>query len=130
MTVFAGFTALVGALASGGDVRQRLLSVFLRPLGAAGMLRGLVLRDRLATTTILAVMALLTANVIADLGAAQRVAADRSGGRGFEAASRALEEGLQGDRRSVARGVNAIWKRQQQARERQRGPERDYGPSR
>ena len=31
--------------------------------------------------------------------------------------------------RSVARGVNVIWKRQQQ-RERQRGPERDYGPSR
>ncbi len=27
-------------------------------------------------------------------------------------------------------GVNAIWKRQQQARERQRGPERDFGPSR
>ena len=25
---------------------------------------------------------------------------------------------------------NAIWKRQQQQRERQRGPERDYGPSR
>ena len=32
--------------------------------------------------------------------------------------------------RSVARGVNVIWKRQQQQRERQRGPERDYGPSR
>ena len=29
---------------------------------------------------------------------------------GFEAASRGLEEGLQGDRRSIARGVNAIWK--------------------
>ena len=56
--------------------------------------------------------------------------ADRSAGGGFEAASQALEEGLQGDRRSVARGVNAIWKRQQQARERQRGPERDFGPSR
>ena len=27
-------------------------------------------------------------------------------------------------------GVNAIWKKQQQARERQRGPERDFGPSR
>ena len=40
--VFAGFTALVGAFASGGDVRQRLLSVFLRPLGAAGMLRARV----------------------------------------------------------------------------------------
>ena len=32
--------------------------------------------------------------------------------------------------RSVTRGVNAIWKQQQQARERQRGPERDFGPSR
>ena len=55
---------------------------------------------------------------------------DRSAGRGFEAASQALEEGLQGDRRSIARGVNAIWKQQQQSRERQRGPERDFGPSR
>ena len=41
-----------------------------------------------------------------------------------------LRRELQGDRRSIARGVNAIWKQQQQARERQRGPERDYGPSR
>ncbi len=41
-----------------------------------------------------------------------------------------LASGLQGDRRSIARGVNAIWKQQQQARERQRGPERDFGPSR
>ena len=64
---------------------------------------------------------------VKDLQAAAR--ADRKTGRGFEAASQALEEGLQGDRRSVARGVNAIWK-QQQARERLRSPERDYGPSR
>ena len=62
-------------------------------------------------------------------GAHPRARADRSAGGGFEAASRALEEGLQGDRRSVARGVNAIWK-QQQARERHLGPERDFGPSR
>ena len=48
--------------------------------------------------------------------------ADRSVGQGFEAASRALEEGLQGDRRSITRSVNVIWKRQQQVRERQRGP--------
>ena len=33
--VFAGFTALVGAFANGGDVRQRLLVVLLHPLGAA-----------------------------------------------------------------------------------------------
>ena len=41
-----------------------------------------------------------------------------------------LSSELQGDRQSIARGLNAIWKQQQQARERQRGPERDYGPSR
>ena len=51
-------------------------------------------------------------------------------GQGFEAASRDLGSELQGDRRSIARGLNAIWKKQQQARERQRGPERDFGPSR
>ena len=56
--------------------------------------------------------------------------ADRSAGRGLEAAGRNLGSELQEDRRSIARGVNAIWKQQQQARERQRGPERDYGPSR
>ena len=51
--VFAGFTALVGAFANGGDVWQRLLVILLHPLGAAGVLL-LVLRPRLATTTILA----------------------------------------------------------------------------
>ena len=66
--LFAGFTALVGAFANGGDVWQRLLVVLLHPLGAAGVL-VLVLRPRLATTTILALVALLTANVVADLGA-------------------------------------------------------------
>ena len=54
--VFAGFTALVGAFANGGDVWQRLLVVLLHPLGAAGVL-VLVLRPRLATTTILALAA-------------------------------------------------------------------------
>ena len=71
--VFAGFTALVGAFANGGDVWQRLLVVLLHPLGAAGLLL-LVLRPRLATTKILAMMALLTANVIADLWVAQMIA--------------------------------------------------------
>ena len=41
--VFAGFTALVGAFANGGDVWQRLLVVLLHPLGATGLLL-LVLR--------------------------------------------------------------------------------------
>ena len=74
--LFAGFTALVGAFANGGDVWQRLLVVLLHPLGAAGVL-VLVLRPRLATTTILALAALLTANVVADLGFAQLMAAGR-----------------------------------------------------
>ena len=58
------------------DVWQRLVVVLLHPLGAAGMLL-LVLRPRLATTTILAIVALLTANVIADLGVALLIAAGR-----------------------------------------------------
>ena len=74
--LFAGFTALVGAFANGGDIWQRLLVVLLHPLGAAGVL-VLVLRPRLATTTILALAALLTANVVADLGLAQLMAAGR-----------------------------------------------------
>ncbi len=74
--LFAGFTALVGAFANGGDVWQRLLVVLLHPLGAAGVL-VLVLRPRLATTTILALVALLTANVVADLDLAQLMVAGR-----------------------------------------------------
>ena len=70
---FVGLTSLVGAFANGGDVWQRLLLVLLHPLGAAGVLL-LVLRPRLATTPILAAVALLTANVIADLGLAQLIA--------------------------------------------------------
>ena len=70
---FVGLTSLVGAFANGGDVWQRLLLVLLHPLGAAGVLL-LVLRPRLATTPILALVALLTANVIADLGLAPPIA--------------------------------------------------------
>ena len=70
---FVGLTSLVGAFANGGDVWQRLLLIFLHPLGAAGVLL-LVLRRRLAAKTILALVALLTANVIADLGVAQLIA--------------------------------------------------------
>ena len=70
---FAGLTAMVGAFADGGDVWQRLLMSLLHPLGAAGVLL-LVLLPRLATKKILAIAALLTANVIADLRAAQLIA--------------------------------------------------------
>jgi hypothetical protein len=71
---FAGFTALVGAFANGGDVWQRLLVVLLHPLGAAGLLL-LLLAPRLAATRILAAAAVLAANVAADLVLAQRIAA-------------------------------------------------------
>ena len=73
---FVGLTSLVGAFANGGDVWQRLLVIFLHPLGAAGVLL-LVLQPRLAKKTILALVALLAANVIADLGLAQLIAAGR-----------------------------------------------------
>ena len=72
--LFAGFTALVGAFANGGDVWQRLLVVLLHPLGAAAVLL-LVLRPRLAVPKILAAVALLAANVLADLRMAQLIAA-------------------------------------------------------
>ena len=71
---FAGLTAMVGAFADGGDVWQRLLVSLLHPLGAAGVLL-LVWRPSLDTKQILAIVALLTANVIADLRAAQLLAA-------------------------------------------------------
>ena len=71
--VFAGFTALVGAFANGGDVWQRLLMILLHPLGAAGVLL-LVLLPHLTTKKILVLVALLTANVIADLCAARLIA--------------------------------------------------------
>ena len=74
--VFVGFTAMVGAFANVGDVWQRLVVVLLHPLGAVGVL-VLVLRPRLATTTILALAALLTANVIADLVLKRLIAAGR-----------------------------------------------------
>ena len=72
--IFAGLTASVGAFADGGDVWQRLVVVLLHPLGAAGVLL-LVLRPRLARTTILAIAALLLVNVVADLSLARMIAA-------------------------------------------------------
>ena len=72
--LFAGFTALVGAFADGGDVWQRLLVVLVHPLGAAGVLL-LVFVPHLTRTATLAIAALLLANVIADLALAQRIAA-------------------------------------------------------
>ena len=72
-TLFVGLTSMVGAFANGGDIWQRLLLVLLHPLGAMGVLL-LVFRPGIAATSILAVVALLTANVIADLRLAQLIA--------------------------------------------------------
>ena len=81
--IFVGFTALVGAFSNGGDVWQRLLVVLLHPLGAAGVLLP-VLVPRLAPTAIVAIAALLTATVIADLRTAQLIDSGR-GARGLGA---------------------------------------------
>ena len=71
--VLAGFTALVGSFADGGDVWSRLLIVLLHPLCAAGLLL-LVLLSRPATVLVLAIAALLAVNVIADLSVALMIA--------------------------------------------------------
>ena len=73
-TAFAGFTALVGAFADGGDLWSRVLVVLIHPLCAAGMLL-LVLLPRPSTAMILAIAGLLAVNVIADAVVAQLIAA-------------------------------------------------------
>ena len=62
----AGFIALAGAFADGGDVWSRLLLVLIHPLCAAAMLL-LVLLPRPATVMVLAVAVLLVVNVGADV---------------------------------------------------------------
>ena len=71
--LFTGFTALVGAFADGGGIWERMLVVFLHPLGAAGILL-LVLVPRLSRMATLAIAAILLVIVIADLALAQRIA--------------------------------------------------------
>ncbi len=62
----AVFAALAGAFADGGDTWSRLLLILIHPLCAAALLL-LVLLPRPGTATVLAVAALLVANVGADL---------------------------------------------------------------
>ncbi len=62
----AVFAALAGAFADGGDVWSRLLLILLHPLCAAALLL-LVLLPRAGIATVLAIAALLLANVGADL---------------------------------------------------------------
>ena len=54
-------------------------------------------------------------------------AAARKAGGYLDEAIRTHHSGLQGDRRSVEKGLNRI---RQIIQQRQRGPDRDYGPSR
>ena len=62
----AGFTAMVGAFADGGDVWSRLVVVFLHPLCAAGLVL-LVLSHRLTTAVVLAIAVLMMVTVAVDL---------------------------------------------------------------
>ena len=71
----AGFTALVGSFADGGDVWSRLLLILIHPLCAAGMLL-LVLVPRLASPVVVAIAGLLAVNIAADLAFALLIAAD------------------------------------------------------
>ena len=71
--VLAGFTALVGAFADGGDVGSRLLLVAVHPLAAIGMLLVLSL-PRPATSLVVAVAVILLVNVAADLSVALMIA--------------------------------------------------------
>ena len=54
----------------------------------------------------------------------------RTAGRTLDDAVRTHHRGLHGARESVTRALTQLWQQQQRARERQRGPERDFGPSR
>ena len=77
----AGFIALAGAFADGGDVWSRLLLVLIHPLCAAAMLL-LVLLPRPATVMVLAVAVLLVVNVGADVFTALTIGVARCGETG------------------------------------------------
>ncbi len=62
----AGFTALVGLIADGGDLWSRLLLVLIHPLSAVGMIL-LVVVPRPASSVVIAIAGLLVVNVAADL---------------------------------------------------------------
>ena len=62
----AGFTAMVGSFANGGDLWARLLLVLVHPICAIGMIL-LAFLPRPARTTVLVIMGLLVVNVACDL---------------------------------------------------------------
>ena len=59
-----------------------------------------------------------------------RPAAARTAGWTLDDAVRTHHRGLHGARETVARALTQLWQQQQRARERPRGPERDFGPRR
>ena len=68
----AGFTALVGGFADGGDVWSRLLLMVVHPIGAIAMLI-LAAMPRLPGILILLIVALLAVNIASDLYAASLI---------------------------------------------------------
>ena len=72
--LFAGFTALVGAFADGGNIWERLVVSALHPIVAIALL-ALIFVPRPPKTFIIVVTGLLTANIIADVTFAISIAA-------------------------------------------------------
>ncbi len=72
--LFAGFTALVGAFADGGNIWERLVVSALHPIVAIALLT-LIFIPRPPKTFIIVVTGLLTANIIADVTFAISIAA-------------------------------------------------------
>ena len=64
--VFAGFTALVGAFADGGDIWSRLLVSLIHPVCAFAILL-IALRPRPANPILLAILGIIVLTVAADL---------------------------------------------------------------
>ena len=71
--LLAGFTAMVGSFADGGDIWSRLLLVLLHPLCAAGMLILAFVRG-LAPAKLFGIAALLAGTMAADLVVAALIA--------------------------------------------------------
>ena len=72
--LFAGFTALVGAFADGGNIWERLVVSALHPIVAIALLT-LIFVPRPPKSFIIVVTGLLTANIIADVTFAISIAA-------------------------------------------------------
>ena len=77
--IFAGFTALVGAFADGGDVWSRLLVSIVHPICAVAILL-LALRPRPANSILLSILGIIAMTVAADLTYSFMIAGDTVNG--------------------------------------------------